>query len=134
MRALDRKLAAAGRRRTFWRSAALVATLVAPAAAVAQTYEFLAAPSKDINRVFRLEKTTGEVGACQYGIKPEAPMGVTLCYPAGEGAKGGQPGEYALVASRHESEGGVFRVDLRSGSMSICFVLDNNVVCTAPAK
>ncbi len=133
MRALDRKLAAAGRRRTFWRSAALVATLFAPAAAVAQTYEFLA-PSKDINRVFRLDRATGEVGACQYGIKPEAPMGVTLCYPAGEGAKGGQPGEYALVASRHESEGGVFRVDLRSGSMSICFVLDNNVVCTAPAK
>ena len=62
-------------------------------------------------------------------------MGVTLCYPAGEGAKGGQPGEYALVASRHESEGGVFRVDLRSGMMSICFVLNESaVVCTPPAK
>ncbi len=134
MRAFDRKRVAAERLLAGWRALTLIATLFAPAAAVAQSYEFLAAPSKDINRVFRLEKTTGEVGACQYGIKPEAPMGVTLCYPAGEGAKGGQPGEYALVASRHESEGGVFRVDLRSGSMSICFVLDNNVVCTAPAK
>lgn len=134
MRAFDRKRVAAERLRAGWRALTLIATLFTPAAAVAQSYEFLAAPSKDINRVFRLEKTTGEVGACQYGIKPEAPMGVTLCYPAGEGAKGGQPGEYALVASRHESEGGVFRVDLRSGSMSICFVLDNNVVCTAPAK
>jgi hypothetical protein len=112
----------------------LVAALAAPTIASAQSFEFLAAPSKDINRVFRLDKTSGEVGACQYGIKHDAPMGVTLCYPPGEGAKGGQPGEYALIASRHESEGGVFRVDLRSGAMSICFVLDNNVVCTAPAK
>jgi len=113
---------------------ALITALVAPATAIAGSYEFLAAPSKDINRVFRLDRATGEVGACQYGIKPEAPMGVTLCYPPGEGARGGETGEYALVASRHESEGGVFRVDLHSGAMSICFVLDNNVVCTAPAK
>jgi hypothetical protein len=124
----------AGRPRLLLKAAGLATALVAPSVAGAQSYEFLAAPSKDINRVFRLEKSTGEVGACQYGIKPDAPMGVTLCYPPGEGARAGQTGEYALVASRHESEGGVFRVDLRSGAMSICFVLDNNVVCTAPAK
>lgn len=130
----ERKQDAIGRGRRLARLAALVAAVAAPAIARAESWEFLAAPSRDINRVFRLDKTTGEVGACQYGIKPDAPMGVTLCYPPGEGAKGGQPGEYALVASRHESEGGVFRVDLRSGAMSICFVLDNSVVCTAPAK
>ena len=134
MRADGRTQDAAGRRRIIVKTAALAGALVSSTVAGAQSYEFLAAPSKDINRVFRLDKSTGEVGACQYGIKSDAPMGVTLCYPPGEGAKGGQTGEYALVASRHESEGGVFRVDLRSGAMSICFVLDNNVVCTAPAK
>lgn len=134
MRGLCRIQGAARRWRKIEGTGALAAALVASTVAGAQPYEFLAAPSKDINRVFRLDKSTGEVGACQYGIKPDAPMGVTLCYPPGEGARGGQTGDYALVASRHESEGGVFRVDLRNGSMSICFVLDNNVVCTAPAK
>ncbi len=101
----------------------------------AGTYEFLAAPQTDLNRVFRLDRVTGEVGACQYGLKEGAPFGVTLCYPAGEGAKGGAPGEYELVSSRHTGEAGVFRVDLRTGAMSICFVFnESSVVCTAPAK
>ncbi len=72
--------------------------------------------------MFRLDKATGEVGACQYGLKEGQTIGVTLCYPPGEGAKSGAPGEYALVSSRHTGEGGVFRVDLRTGMMSICFV------------
>ena len=103
--------------------------------ATAGNYEFLAAPQTDLKRVFRLDKTSGEVGACQYGLKEGSPTGVTLCYPPGEGAKAGSSSEYALVASRHTGEGGVFRVDLRSGMMSICFVLnDSAVVCTPQAK
>jgi hypothetical protein len=101
----------------------------------AGNYEFLAAPQTDLNRVFRLDKTSGEVGACQYGLKEGSPTGVTLCYPPGDGARAGSSSEYALVASRHTGEGGVFRVDLRSGMMSICFVLnDSAVVCTPQAK
>lgn len=104
-------------------------------AATAGNYEFLAAPQTDLNRVFRLDKATGEVGACQYGLKEGTQIGVTLCYPPGEGAKAGTFSDYALVASRHTGEGGVFRVDLRSGMMSICFVLNESaVVCTPPAK
>ncbi|HEY8161395.1 MAG TPA: hypothetical protein VIF34_03905 [Methylocystis sp.] len=107
----------------------------AGAALAAGNYEFLAAPQTDLNRVFRLDKATGEVGACQYGLKEGSPIGVTLCYPPGEGAKAGTFSEYALVASRHTGEGGVFRVDLRSGMMSICFVLnESSVVCTPQAK
>jgi hypothetical protein len=114
---------------------ALALLLTAPAGAQAANYEFLAAPQTDLNRVFRLDKATGEVGACQYGLKEGASIGVTLCYPAGEGAKPGTFSEYALVASHHSGEGGVFRVDLRSGMMSICFVLnETSVVCTPPAK
>ncbi len=104
-------------------------------AQAAGNYEFLAAPQTDLNRVFRLDKATGEVGACQYGLKEGSPIGATLCYPPGEGAKAGNLSDYALVTSRHTGEGGIFRVDLRSGMMSICFVLnDSAVVCTPQAK
>jgi hypothetical protein len=123
------------RRLLAWAAAPLFAAAFAGAAGAAGNYEFLAAPQTDLNRVFRLDKATGEVGACQYGLKEGTPTGVTLCYPPGEGAKAGTFSDYALVASRHTGEGGVFRVDLRSGMMSICFVLnESSVVCTPPAK
>ncbi len=130
------------RRRAALTAGALVlagpflAGLGAPASAAGGgNYEFLAAPQTDLNRVFRLDRSNGEVGACQYGLKEGAAIGVTLCYPPGEGARAGAFSEYALVASRHTGEGGVFRVDLRSGMMSICFVLnETSVVCTPSAK
>ncbi len=123
------------RRFGFLTAGALVAAQFAAPAAAAGNYEFLAAPQTDLNRVFRLDRSNGEVGACQYGLKEGAAIGVTLCYPPGEGAKAGAFSEYALIASRHTGEGGVFRVDLRSGMMSICFVLNETaVVCTPQAK
>jgi hypothetical protein len=116
------------------RLALFTAALAASAgSALAANYEFVAAPEIDLNRVYRLDKATGEVGACQYGLK-EGTVGVTLCYPAGEGAGPQGSSEYALVSSRHEREGGVFRVDLRTGMMSICYVLNEAVVCTPPKK
>lgn len=101
--------------------------------ASAANYEFLAAPETDLNRVYRLDRATGEIGACQYGLK-EASVGVTLCYASGEGAGPQAPSEYSLVASRHEREGGIFRIDMRTGRMSICYVMNDAVVCTPPAK
>ncbi len=101
--------------------------------ALAASYEFLAAPETDLNRVYRLDRAPGEIGACQYGLK-EGTVGVTLCYPPGEGAGAQASSEYSLIASRHEREGGVFRVDLRTGMMSICYVLNDAVVCTPQAK
>ncbi|MDP2358606.1 MAG: hypothetical protein Q8M31_21480 [Beijerinckiaceae bacterium] len=115
--------------------AALVATVsvFAPQAVLANNFEFLAAPEIELNIIYRVDKATGEVGACQYGDK-EGTIGVTLCYPPGQGANALTPSHYSLVASRHEREAGVFRVDLRSGSMSICYVLKQEVVCTPPAR
>jgi hypothetical protein len=112
----------------------VLALLATAATARAANYDFLAAPQIDLNRVYRLDKASGEVGACQFGLKDGAPVGVTLCYPAGDGA-GPQPaGEYALVATKHEHEASVFRVNQRSGEMSVCYVLKGAVVCTPPAK
>ena len=115
---------------------------VSGAAASAGTFEFLAAPQITLNRVYRLDKVTGEVGACQYGLRKnnEKSIGETICYPAGQGAGPQGIGEFALVSSRHEQEAGVFRVNQRDGSISICYVLVDEdkkletVVCTPAGK
>lgn len=108
--------------------------LVAAPAARAANYEFLAAPETDLNRVYRLDKATGEMGACQYGLVKDESIGATLCYAPGDGAGPQSQSEYALIASHHVKEGGVFRVDVRAGTMSICYVLNDKVVCTPPAR
>jgi len=107
--------------------------LGAAGALAVANFEFMAAPQTDLNRVYRVDKSTGEVAACQYGLK-EGTVGVTLCYPHGEGATAQSPSEYGLVSSRHEREAGIFRVDLRTGAMSICYVLSEMVVCTPQGK
>jgi len=117
-------------------SAALILTVLAlgglAGPALAASYEFVPAPQTDLNRIYRIDRITGEVSSCQYGLQ-EGTVGVTLCYSAGEGAGAQTPGEYGLVASRHEREGGVFRVNYRTGQMSVCYVFDERVVCTPQA-
>lgn len=124
-----------------------------PASAEGPRFEFLAAPQINLSLVYRLDKLTGDIIACQYAhnpgktdIEPGA-FGLTVCYRGGEGAAKQEPGEYGLVATRHEQEGGVFRVDYRSGALSVCYlyfqrekqadkeiVADQYVVCTTPYK
>ena len=106
-----------------------IATLACPAAGLAASYEFVPAPQTDLNRIYRVDKYSGEVSSCQYGLQ-EGSVGVTLCFGAGEGAGPQPPGEYGIVSSRHEREGGVFRVNHRTGEMSVCYVFDEKVVCT----
>ena len=45
--------------------------IVVPTGLFAANYEFLPAPETDLNRVYRLDRATGEIGACQYGLKEE---------------------------------------------------------------
>jgi len=112
---------------------ALAAGLLSASAApvFASAFDFMPAPQTDLNRVYRIDKVTGAVSSCQYGLK-EGTVGITLCFGPGEGAKAQDPGEYGLIASRHEREGGVFRVNHRTGEMSVCYVFEEQVVCTPP--
>ena len=130
-----------------------LATILASAAVASERFEFLAAPQINLSLVYRLDKLTGEMTACQFAHNPgktdvePGAYGVTQCYRGGDGASKQEPGAYGLVATRHEQEGGVFRVDYRTGAMSICYlyvqrekqgerevVTDQYVVCTAPFK
>ena len=108
--------------------AGLAAALAASPAAAA-SFDFAPAPQTDLNRVYRVDRLTGEVTSCQYGLQ-EGTVGATLCFGSGDGAGPQVPGEYALVPSRHVREAGIFRVNGRTGEMSICYVLEDNVVCT----
>ena len=138
-------------RRLLLALAAVVAAS-APAAAAPQ-YEFLAAPQINLSLVYRLDKLTGDVIACQYAHNPgktdiePGSFGVTVCYRSGDGATKQEPSDYGLIATRHEQEGGVFRVDYRNGAISVCYlyvqrekqgaaenVVDQYVVCTTPFK
>ncbi|MDJ1159828.1 hypothetical protein QNA08_16535 [Chelatococcus sp. SYSU_G07232] len=110
---------------------AAVATLVCAAPAAASQYDFVPAPQIDLNRIYRIDRVTGEVGACQYGLK-DGTIGVTFCFPVGEGAGKQEPGEYGLVPSKHAREAGVFRVNYRTGEMSVCYVLNGEVVVCTP--
>ncbi len=114
---------------------ALAASQTFVGTATAGNFEFRAAPEITLNRVYRINKSTGQVSACQYGLKDAGQadnLGETLCYPSGAGAGPQGPGEYGLVSSRHAKESGVFRVNKSNGQMSICFVLQDKVVCTPP--
>ncbi|MGO9740718.1 MAG: hypothetical protein ACLPN5_04240 [Roseiarcus sp.] len=123
------------------------------AAWAGERYQFLAAPQINLSLMYRVDTLTGDVIACQFAHNPgkddvePGAYGVTQCYRGGDGAVNQPPGQYGLVATRHEQEGGVFRVDYRTGALSICYlyvqrqkqgdheaVVDQYVVCTTPYK
>jgi len=118
-------------RRGAWglTAAMIAAVALASHPVLASSYDFVPAPQTDLNRIYRVDRVTGEVISCQYGLQ-EGTVGATLCFAAGEGAGPQAPAEYGLVSSRHEREGGVFRVNYRTGGMSVCYVFDERVVCT----
>jgi hypothetical protein len=102
--------------------------------ALAEQFEFAPPSHVKLNRIYKIDKLTGEITACQYGAA-EGTVGVTICYPAGEGATAQAAGEYGLVASHHVDDGGIFRVNRRNGDVAICYVLNaEKVVCTPPSS
>lgn len=96
-------------------------------------YEFAAPPTTSANLIYRVDRHTGEVNACQFAAKGPA-IGSTVCLPAGDGAGPQTPGDYGLAPSNMAQEIGLFRVDRETGAMSVCYVLNERVVCTAPVR
>ena len=72
-------------------------------AGAAGQYEFLAAPQINLSLVYRVDKLTGDIIACQFAHSPgradvgPGAFGVTACYRSGEGASGS--GARAITAS-----------------------------------
>ncbi len=101
-----------------------------------------------------MDKLTGDIIACQFAPQSRPPGRGTRrlrghrLLSLGRGRDAGRsPGDYGLIATRHEQEGGVFRVNYRTGALSICYlyfqrekqgdheaIADQYVVCTPPSK
>jgi hypothetical protein len=96
-------------------------------------YEFAAPPATDADLVYRVDRFTGEVGACAFSVKGPT-IGSTVCLPAGEGAGPQRPGNYGLIRSNLAVAKGLFRINRDTGEVSVCYVLNERVVCTAPVR
>jgi hypothetical protein len=67
--------------------AVLVLAALASRPALASPYDFVPAPQTDLNRIYRIDRATGEVISCQYGLQEGTAGGL---HPAGEpGFRGG---------------------------------------------
>jgi hypothetical protein len=86
-------------------------------------YEFAVPPATNSDVVYRVDRSTGEVGACVFSAKGPT-IGSTICFLAGEGA-GPQPaGDYGLIPSNSATASGLFRVNRNTGEMSVCYVFN----------
>ena len=74
-------------------------------------------PEIILNRVYRLDKATGEIGARQYGPKGRLDRR-DLCYPPGEGATAQASSEYGARRLPPRARGGVFASTCGPGTMS----------------
>lgn len=106
-------------------------------------YAFASPPSAQANRVYSVNRQTGEVSACQFERPDSSQVGITRCFAKGDGAGAQANGIYSLVSTGFAGETGVFRVNASTGEMSICYVRDMpkagggqeaKILCTPPAK
>lgn len=123
---------------------ALCGFAVAPAHAQGTTiYGFAAPPSAQANRVYSVNRRTGEVSACQFERPEGSNIGITRCFAQGEGAGTQKPGTYSLVSTHYAGETGIFRANEETGEMSICYVREiaqaggapqPTILCTPQAR
>lgn len=121
----------------------LAATAAAAQAQPAAGYDFAAPPSAQANRVYGVNRQTGEMNACQFERPEGNAVGITRCFTQGDGAGPQKAGSYALVPTHYEGETGVFRVNRDTGEMSICYVretirpngaVDSTLLCTPAVR
>ncbi len=115
----------------------------APARAADPLYDFAAPPSGEANRVYGVNRKTGEMSACQFERPEGSKVGVTRCFVQSEGAGPQKAGNYGLMPTRYAGETGIFRVNHDTGEMSICYVreqagiggaTDSIILCTPPGR
>ena len=113
--------------------AAIAAGFIIPALSTSPAdaqgrYEFLAPPSTQSNRIYRVDTRTGAMGVCWFnGTHTECMTGSGIAGPQAAG-------QYTLRRGASVAEKGVFRVDLKSGSVSNCWVKQGTLVCTVPTR
>lgn len=95
-------------------------------------FDFLAPPSTDANRIYRVNIYNGEMSVCWY--EKQEGLDTTRCLGPSDGAGEQENGLYTLVATNMEKEKGVFRVNLVTGAVSICWVRGEQLVCTPQAN
>lgn len=112
------------------------------AGATTGPYVFGSPPSAQANRIYSVNVRTGEVSACQFERPEGSLVGVTRCFRRDASAGPGEPGTYDMMSTRYSGETGIFRVNVLTGKMSVCYVRDMPkegggvepaVVCTAPS-
>ena len=120
-------------------AAALAVLITVPAEAQEAAYDFAVTMVDETSVIWRVDRLSGEVGMCRYEQVKRAQIGALKC--AGRGAGTGvqqEPGPYGLKAGQFDDESGMFRVNLRTGSASLCYdVKQKNgreVVCTEPSR
>ncbi|WP_454684641.1 hypothetical protein [Ancylobacter moscoviensis] len=87
-------------------------------------FVFGSPPSAQANRVYSVNVRTGEVSACQFERPEGSLVGVTRCFRRDTSAGPGASGTYDMVTTRYSGETGIFRVNVQTGQMSICYVRD----------
>lgn len=102
-------------------------------------FKFLAPSDTEEDRLWRVDTLSGEVGMCTFEKSRRSASGVMVCLKRGAGASiQKQPGPYKLVPSNREDAKGVFRVNQRTGTMSLCYDVDDRkghrIVCTEPNR
>ena len=95
-------------------------------------FDFLAPPSSETNRIYRVNIFSGEMGVCWYSKKGNVDL--TECLSPGPGAGPQARGLYTLVASNMKTERGVFRLNLITGEVSMCWVKGDVLTCTPQAQ
>lgn len=95
-------------------------------------FDFLAPPSSETNRIYRVNIFSGEMGVCWYSKKGNVDL--TECLNPGPGAGPQARGLYTLVASNMKTERGVFRLNLITGEVSMCWVKGDVLTCTPQAR
>jgi hypothetical protein len=111
----------------------LLSPQAATSAQDSSDYEFAAPPATDTDLIYRVDRVSGEVGACAFSTKGPT-VGSTVCLPAGEGAGPQRPGNYGLIRSNLADAKGLFRINRDTGEVSVCYILNERIVCTTPVR